>query len=377
MITKYKDEITIAIFIVLFAVVFYHTYGVILPFLIGLFLAVKCLPVITAIQRVVKSKALATSVFIVGITSVLILFPLFFAGYINKDFKRLQNSFTVLTSQNKDKLDYAGQKIKEYVGKVYNIDELENKLKTQVDSLKTKALAKSETGIDTKAIEDLFKSITAAFQNDTKTETPKKTSGSLVFMLIMSIVYFVLILFNIDYFEALKNKYSGGKVQSKFQLIINDFNQSFVKYFTLRTKIVLLLSLIYFVAFAVLNLPGFILITILIVILSYIPYFQYIMLIPVSISCLVLSVEGTHGFLFYYGIVVGVFVVASLIEEIVLNPLIMEKHIGMNPVIMVLALSVWSYLLGIPGILIGIPLTSLILIYVKRYFLESYLKLNE
>ena len=50
----------------------------------------------------------------------------------------------------------------------------------------------------------------------------------------------------------------------------------------------------------------------------------------------------------------------------------MEKNIGMNPVIMILALSVWSYLLGIQGLLIGIPITSLIIIYIKRYFLTSY-----
>ena len=125
------------------------------------------------------------------------------------------------------------------------------------------------------------------------------------------------------------------------------------------------------------DLPGFILITIFIIILSYIPYIQYIMLVPVAMACLPLSIEGSHGFLFYYGIAAGVFVLASLIEELVLNPLIMEKNMGMNPAIMVLALSVWGYALGIPGLLLAIPLTSLILIYVKRYFLESYLKLNE
>ena len=125
------------------------------------------------------------------------------------------------------------------------------------------------------------------------------------------------------------------------------------------------------------DLPGFILITIFILILSYIPYIQYIMLVPVAIACLPLSIEGNHGYLFYYGIATGTFVIASLIEELVLIPLIMEKNMGMNPAIMVLALSVWGYALGIPGLLLAIPLTSLILIYVKRYFLESYMKLNE
>ncbi|MEI6435737.1 MAG: AI-2E family transporter [Bacteroidota bacterium] len=377
MITKYKNEIIVAIFIILLTMTFFYLYGIVLPFIIGLLLAFKCQPVITFIQKFVRNKNLATSLFLIGITSFLLLIFLFFAVYINKDFNRLQNSFHILKTQNKDKLDYAGQKIKNYLEKFYDVDEVKTKLKIKADSLKTSLTSSGETGIDTKAIEDAFNKIASVFTDNSKNEPDEKSKFTISFIALTSIAYFLLILFNIEYFDAWRKRYFGGKVDSKFQLIINDFNQSFIKYFSLRTKIVLLLSIIYLTAFIILNLPGFILFTILIVLLSYIPYFQYIALIPISISCLALSTEGAHGFLFYYAIVTGVFVFASLVEETVLNPFIMEKNIGMNPVIMVLAISVWSYLLGIQGILIGIPLTSLIIIYVKRYFLESYLKLNE
>jgi len=377
MFNKYKNEIIVSILILAFSVAFYNLYGIILPFVIGLLLAFKCQPVISFIRKQFKNKILSTIIFLVGLSIFFVLFLFFFANYINKDFKRLQNSFSILKSQNKAKLDNAGIVIKEFVSKFYNINNLENDLKNQVDSLKTKALDNKESGLDTKAIEDSFKSIISGFQSETEQETTHNKGFGLMLILVMSLVYFVLILFNFEYFDSLKKQYWGGKIESKYNLFINDFNQSFVKYFSLRTKIVLLLSIIYLTAFIILNLPGFIIFTILIVLLSYIPYFQYIVLIPISISCLVLSTEGQQGFLFYYGIVVGVFVLASLVEEIVLNPFIMEKNIGMNPVIMVLAISVWNYVLGIPGILIGIPLSSFIIIYVKRYFLESYLKLNE
>ncbi len=118
--------------------------------------------------------------------------------------------------------------------------------------------------------------------------------------------------------------------------------------------------------------PGMILLTVVIVLLSYIPYMQYLVLIPLSIGCLVLSIENDQSFLLFFGIVAGVFILASIIEELVLNPWIMEKNIGMNPVIMILALSIWSYLLGLQGLLIGIPMTSILLIYLRRYFLTSY-----
>jgi len=106
--------------------------------------------------------------------------------------------------------------------------------------------------------------------------------------------------------------------------------------------------------------------------LSYIPYLQYLALIPLAVGCLVLSTEHSQSFLLYYGIVVGVFVLASVIEELLLNPKIMEKNIGINPVILILALSVWSYLFGIRGLIIGIPMTSLFILYFKRFVLTSY-----
>ena len=145
-----------------------------------------------------------------------------------------------------------------------------------------------------------------------------------------------------------------------------------MKYIKLLTRIVLVLAVIYAVAFLILDMPGMILITLLIVLLSYIPYLQYLALIPLAVGCLVLSVENEQSFLLLFGIVVGVFVSASLIEELVLTPWIMEKNIGMNPVIMLLALSVWGYLLGLPGTLIGIPMTSLLIIYIKRHIIPSY-----
>jgi predicted PurR-regulated permease PerM len=305
------------------------------------------------------------------------LLTIFLSGYINRDFKRLQNSFQILVSQNKYKLDATAEKIKGYADRVYNFDNLENTLITQADSLKSTAFGNGGSGIDTKTIENSFKTITSFFQQGPKPETNEKSGHGFMFFLIMTIGYYVLALYNIDYFNSIRMRYFGGKIEAKYQLIISDFNQSFVKYFALRTKIVLWLAPIYLTAFFFLDLPGFILITFFILILSYIPYIQYVMLVPIAIACLTLSVEGSHGFLFYYGIATSVFVLASLIEELVLNPLIMEKNMGMNPAIMVLALSVWGYALGLPGLLLAIPLTSLILIYVKRYFLESYLKLNE
>lgn len=370
---KYKHEIILVALITVLSVVLYFLYGLILPFLFGIALVFYVNPVVSKIQKVVRSRNLANVIFLVlGVATIgFVLF--FFTSHINRDFKRLNNSFTVLVSQNKSALDKSGQIAKSYIDKVYNLDQWEEKLKVQTDSLNTK-LKSGITELDTEAIKSAFQELGAFFENDNTKEAKEKPSFGFLFIFFSTLLYFVLILFEFPYFENLKKKYFSSKMDSMVSIISDDFKQSFLRYFKLRTRIVLILTAIYLSTFIILDIPGIILLTFVVFILSYIPYMQYFALLPLSVGCLVLSIEGNHSFLLFFGIIIGIFILASVLEELVLTPWIMEKNIGINPVIMVLALSIWSYLLGLPGLLIGIPLTSLTIIYFKRFILPSYNK---
>lgn len=81
--------------------------------------------------------------------------------------------------------------------------------------------------------------------------------------------------------------------------------------------------------------------------------------------------ETQNNIFIYFGIVLGIFMLASILEEMLLVPKIMEANNGMNPVIMILAVSIWAYVLGLLGVLIAVPLTSLIITYVKRFIFEN------
>jgi predicted PurR-regulated permease PerM len=372
MIQKYKHEIILIAAILSFSIVFYFLYGLLLPFILGLLLVFLVHPVINRIQKIVRSRNLANTIFLLGIAAFVFLFFLFFTQYINRDFKRLSQSFTVLVSANKDNLDKTGQKVKEYIGNLYDFEELERELESQSDSLKSKLKKIDSSKLDTESIKSAFQELTSIFHGEEKTSEQQDSGFGFIFILYSTILYFILILYNFDYFDDIRKRYLIGKVESKLNILIDDFNQSFVRYFKLRSKIVLLLALMYLTTFIIIDIPGLILFTLFIVLLSYVPYLQYIALIPLALGCLVLSVETNQSFLLYYGIVVGVFILASIVEEVFLTPKIMEENIGMNPVIMILALSVWGYMLGLQGLLLGIPLTSFLIIYFKRYVLTSY-----
>ena len=62
-----------------------------------------------------------------------------------------------------------------------------------------------------------------------------------------------------------------------------------------------------------------------------------------------------------------VFIVVQIISDMVVTPRVMGKAMGLNPAILLLSLSVWGSLLGFIGLIIALPLTTLIIAYWQRY----------
>ncbi len=377
MLQKYKHTIIIGAFLLGFSVAFYFLYGILISFILGLLLAYSVDPLVIRIQKKVKNRNLATTLFLATTVAIIAIALVFLGQYINRDFKRLSSSFSILISDNEENLDKTAQKAKEYLGSFYDFDELESELRHKSDSLMNSLQQGDTEMLDTESITAAFEEIAALFPSSEETISDSGPKFGFMFIFSSAILYFVLILYQIDYFVSIRQRYFSGKARSKVRLIIDDINQSFVRYFKLRSKIVLLLSFIYITAFLIMDMPGMILITALIMLLSFIPYLQYLALIPLAVGCLVVSVEFGQSYLLIFGIVVGVFILASIIEELVLTPWIMEKNIGMNPVIMILALSVWGELLGLRGLIVGIPMTGLLIIYFKRYVLTAYEEKNQ
>ena len=66
---------------------------------------------------------------------------------------------------------------------------------------------------------------------------------------------------------------------------------------------------------------------------------------------------------------IGVYCVVQAIQDLVLTPRIMGKNMSINPVLILLSLSVWGSLLGFVGLIVALPLTALLISYYKQYLL--------
>jgi predicted PurR-regulated permease PerM len=103
--------------------------------------------------------------------------------------------------------------------------------------------------------------------------------------------------------------------------------------------------------------------------LSLIPYFALLSVPPVMLSAGLLALDQ-HGS--FWPPMVGalvVYAVAQGLEGLVLTPRIQGENTGLRPEYILLALSVWGALLGVVGMIIALPLTTVLISYYKRVVL--------
>lgn len=152
--------------------------------------------------------------------------------------------------------------------------------------------------------------------------------------------------------------------------IVRDVQQNMNRYFRGQGVVALCAMVFYCIGFSIVGLPLAIPMGILVGVLYMIPYFQYVTLIPVAIICFIYSLGGDEGFLPLLGKSALVYVISQSICDYVITPHIMGKEMGMNPAIILLSLSIWGSLLGIIGMIIALPVSSLIMSYYEKYISE-------
>lgn len=375
MFQKYRSDILFWLLVIATLIATYYLQEILLPFFIGIFLAFASKNLIYKIQKWIKNRNLAVSTYLLSLFIVFSSILVLFSAYINHDANRLTTAFKTFASNHEQQIDDASQKVADFIASYYNPEEIQSFVQQKKDSLQ-EVIDKGAfdySQLDTDAIKESLVSVFSFFQssNETVQKEVEKPSASLIVIIFSSLFYFVYILFYLDYFTEKWDNYVTTKSHGIVTVMSEDLNNSFVKYFKLRSRIVLVLFIAYLIGFSIMGIPGAIIFALLAGFLAYIPYLQYFTLIPLSLSCLVLTMETQNSFFIYFGIIVGFFVLMSILEEIVLIPNIMEANIGMNPVIMILAVSVWTYIFGLFGVLIAIPLTSLMITYVKRFVFEN------
>ncbi len=188
------------------------------------------------------------------------------------------------------------------------------------------------------------------------------------------IVFLYVIFIMIDYeklmlsFRQLVPRSHRRQVIGVFRDVRNAMNC----YFRGQALVASIVGLLFAAGFLLIGLPMGVLLGLIIGVLNLVPYLQLLSLPVTAILCLVASVDSGVNFWTIFWESMAVYVVVQCIQDLYLTPKIMGKAMGLNPAIILLSLSVWGCLLGFLGLIIALPLTTLILSYYDRFIVQPY-----
>lgn len=201
-------------------------------------------------------------------------------------------------------------------------------------------------------------------------------NGSLNLILgltVVVIIFLYLIFILIDYEKVTDGMFNiiPVKYRGLISGIINDLEVGMNRYFRGQALVAIIVSVLFCVGFSIAGLPLAIVLGLLLGILNMVPYLKVIAIVPGTILAFLQSVETGQSFLTLMLWLVAIFFIIQTIEDLILVPKIMGRVTGLNPAIILLSLSVWGSLMGMIGLIIALPFTTLIISYYKRFVLKE------
>ncbi len=160
----------------------------------------------------------------------------------------------------------------------------------------------------------------------------------------------------------------------------HDVKTSMNLYFRGQSLVAFCVGVLFSIGFLIIDLPLAVVLGMFIGLLNMVPYLQLISFLPTTLLCLVYSVDTGCDFWIIWWQCMAVYVIVQVIQDMFLVPRIMGKVMGLNPAIILLSLSVWGSLFGFIGLIIALPLTTLVLSYYNRYVIgeeKSHKKRNK
>lgn len=188
---------------------------------------------------------------------------------------------------------------------------------------------------------------------------------------LIAIIYLFFILVDYELMaEGLFKMVPKGKRNIVHDIML-DLQKGMNGYFRGQAIIAMCVGILFSIGFLIIGLPLAIPLGLFIGFLNLVPYLQVIGFIPTIILALLKAYDTGQSF---WGILLSaliVFAVVQAIQDWVLTPRIMGKVTGLNAAVILLSLSIWGSLLGFVGLIVALPLTTLIVSYYKRYVLEE------
>lgn len=340
--------VTIVVLVALYLLI-RRLSGVLLPFMISFVVAYMLAPIVNFFQHKCRLKSRVLSVIV---TILLVLGIL--TGAVAAVVPAISRQATSLS-----------QSVKTYVanwdGNKYFSPEVNERVEQMIQSIDIKTLLESQElqqGIK-KALPVLGEWISSGV-------------NALMGLAVAFICILYIIFLLIDYEKITTNwhKYIPERFRDSIVMLMGDLDRNMNAYFRGQALVASIVGVLFAIGFQIIGLPMGIGIGLFIGVLNLVPYMQALGIPPCIILGLIQSAETGRPIWVVMLCIAAVFIIVQSIQDMVLVPKIMGDVTGMGPAWILLSLSIWGSLLGFVGMIIALPVTTLLVSYYKRFVLH-------
>ena len=195
-----------------------------------------------------------------------------------------------------------------------------------------------------------------------------KTSSLVMWLSGVGLIFMYLVFIMLDMpklRKGVKNlfptRYKQGA--SEFAMEMDRFMGS---YFRAQSFVALSVGILYAIGFGVIGLPMGVAFGLFSGALNMIPYLQLTTIPLALLLAVVYALEKGMPFWEVAIIVLVIYLVVQLIQDMILVPKIVGSSMNLPPVGILLSLSIWGKILGFLGLIVAIPFTCLCLVYIEK-----------
>ena len=346
--TIIRGVVTMVVLVALYLLI-RRLSGVLLPFLISFVVAYMLAPIVNFFQHTcrLKNRVLSVMVTILLVVGVL-------TGVVAAVVPAISRQATSLS-----------QSVKTYVaqwdGSQYFSPRVNERIEQIIQSLDVKTLLQSEK------VQQGIQKFIPVLGDWISSGVNAILSLTVVFICLMYIIFLL-----IDYEKISTNwhKYIPERFRDSMVMLMGDLDRHMNAYFRGQALVAAIVGILFAIGFQIIGLPMGIGIGLIIGVLNLVPYMQALGIPPCILLGLIQSAESGRPVWVVMLCIAAVFIIVQTIQDMVLVPKIMGNVTGMGPAWILLSLSVWGALLGFVGMIIALPVTTLLVSYYKRFVLH-------
>ncbi|MBR3728001.1 MAG: AI-2E family transporter [Muribaculaceae bacterium] len=323
---------------------------VLMPFVVGFILAYLIEPLVEWLQKKahIKARAIAVVLALVIVIAVITGLCWLIIPYLIDEFGEMSKQLAAYAKSSL-RIPYVPAEINEFIQRYIDLEKINEMFSKQ-----------QWMDIINKAASGAWSVVGG---------TMSVIFNILSWFIVLLYMFFILLDFNKlshAFKVAIPSKYRRMALR-----IFDDVAETMSRYFRGQAAVSFFVGVIFAIEFYIIGLPMAIAFGMFVGLLNMVPYLQLISIPIAAFLCLVATAATGASFWVMFAWVIAAYIICQVIQDMVLIPTIMKNQMGLNPAIIFLSLSLWVYVLGFIGLIIGLPLTTLIISYYCEYVLHQ------